>query len=77
MKGSDRNFKAHTQEYRDIELFIATDVIGPGKGRLDSRGIDIPLKPAGKGGAAQFPAGSPAQATACGQSAPVTEVAGD
>ena len=44
---------------------------------LDSRGIEIPLKPAGKGGVAQFPAGSPAQATACGQSAPVTEVAGE
>ena len=53
------------------------DEIGPGEGRLDSRGIEIPLKPAGKGGVAQFPAGSPAQATACGQSAPVTEVAGE
>ena len=42
------------------------DEIGPGEGRLDSRGIEIPLKPAGKGGVAQFPAGSPAQATACG-----------
>ena len=48
------------------------DEIGPGEGRLDSRGIEIPLEPAGKGGVAQFPAGSPAQATACGQSAPVT-----
>ena len=33
------------------------DEIGPGEGRLDSRGIEIALKPAGKGGVAQFPAG--------------------
>ena len=66
--------KRHTQEYRDTELNIVIDEIGPGEGCLDSRGIEIPLKPAGKGGVAQFPAGSPAQAT-CGQSAPVTEVA--
>ena len=67
--------KLHTQEYRDTELNIVIDEIGPGEGRLDSGGIEIPLKPAGKGGVAQFPAGSPAQATTCGQSAPVTEVA--
>ena len=66
--------KLHTQEYRDTELNIV-DEIGPGEGRLDSGGIEIPLKPAGKGGMAQFPAGSPSQATTCGQSAPVTQVA--
>ena len=59
--------KLHTQEYRDIELNIVVDEIGPGEGLLDSGGIEIPLKPAGKGGVAQFPAGSPAQATACGR----------
>ena len=58
--------KLHTQEYRDTELNIVIDEIGPGEGLLDSGGIEIPLKPAGKGGVAQFPAGSPAQATACG-----------
>ena len=67
--------KLHTQEYRDIELNIVIDEIGPGEGLLDSGGIEIPLKPAGKGGVAQFPAGSPVQATTCGQSAPMTEVA--
>ena len=71
----------HRQRYRVIEkgteLNIGIDEIGPGEGRLDGRGIEIPLKPAGKGGVAQFPAGSPAQATTCGQSAPVTEVAGE
>ena len=67
--------KLHTQKYRDTELNIVIDEIGPGEGRLDSGGIEIPLKPAGKGGVAQFPAGSPAQATTCGQAAPVTEVA--
>ena len=60
--------KLHTQEYRDIELNIVIDEIGPGEGLLDSGGIEIPLKPAGKGGVAQFPAGSPVQATTCGQS---------
>ena len=54
--------KLHTQEDRDTELNIVIDEIGPGEGRLDSGGIEIPLKPAGKGGVAQFPAGSPAQA---------------
>ena len=43
------------------------DEIGPGEGRLDSGGIEIPLKPAGKGGVAQVPAGSPAQATTGGE----------
>ena len=46
------------------------DEIGPGEGRLDSGGIKIPLKTVGKGGVAQVPAGSPSQATTCGQSAP-------
>ena len=63
--------KLHTQEYRDIELNIVIDEIGLGEGLLDSGGIEIPLKPAGKGGVAQFPAGSPVQATTCGQSAPM------
>ena len=49
--------KLHTQEYRDIELNIVVDEIGPGEGLLDSGGSEIPLKPAGKGGVAQFPAG--------------------
>ena len=44
--------KLHTQEYRDIELNIVVDDIGPGEGGLDSGGIEIPLKPAGKGGMA-------------------------
>ena len=48
---------------RARKLNIVIDEIGPGEGRLDSRGIEIPLKPAGKGGVAQFPAGSPVQAT--------------
>ena len=48
--------KQHTQEYRDTELNIVIDEIGPGEGRLDSGGIEIPLKPAGKGGLAQVPA---------------------
>ena len=39
--------KLHTQEYRDIELNIVVDEIGPGEGLLDSGGIEIPLKPAG------------------------------
>ena len=60
-----------------MDEIIVMDEIGPREGRLDSRGIEIPLKPAGKGDVAQFPAGSPAQATACGQTAPVTEVAGE
>ena len=32
--------KLHTQEYRDIELNIVVDEIGPGEGLLDSGGID-------------------------------------
>ena len=52
--------RRHTQEYRDRELNIVNDIIGPGEGLLDSGGIDIPPKPAGKGGVAQLPAGSPA-----------------
>ena len=36
--------KLHTQEYRDTELNIVIDEIGPGEGRLDSGGIEIPLK---------------------------------
>ena len=55
--------RRHTQEYRDRELNIVNDIIGPGEGLLDSGGIDIPPKPAGKGGVAQLPADSPAQAT--------------
>ena len=49
--------------HRRGELNIVNDVIGPGEGLLDSGGIDIPPKPAGKGGVAQLPADSPAQAT--------------
>ena len=30
--------KQHTQEYRDTELNIVIDEIGPGEGRLDSGG---------------------------------------
>ena len=47
----------HRQEYKDIELDILIDEIGPGEGLLDSGGIEISLKPAGKGGVAQIPAG--------------------
>ena len=32
--------KLHTQEYRDIELNIVVDEIGPGEGLLDSGGIE-------------------------------------
>ena len=39
-----------------MDEIIVMDEIGPREGRLDSRGIEIPLEPAGKGGAAQFPA---------------------
>ena len=38
--------KLHTQEYRDTELNIVIDETGAGEGRLDSAGIEIPLKPA-------------------------------
>ena len=34
--------KLHTQEYRDTKLNIVVDEIGPGEGRLDSGGIEIP-----------------------------------
>ena len=67
--------KLHTQEDRDTELNVVIDEVGPGEGRLESWGIEVPFNPAGEGGVAQVPAGSPAQATTCGQSAPVTEVA--
>ena len=60
---------------REESEVIVIDEIGPGEGLLDSGGIEIPLKPAGKGGMAQFPAGIPGQAITCGQSAPMTEVA--
>ena len=55
-------------------LKIVIDGIGPREGLLDRGGIGIQLNPAGKGGMAQFPAGSPAQASAGGQSPPVTEL---
>ena len=55
----------HTQEDRDTELNIVIDEIGPGEGRLGSWGIEGPFNPAGEGGVAQVPAGSPAQATTC------------
>ena len=45
--------KLHTQEYRDTELNIVIDEIGPGEGRLDSWGIEGPFNPAGEGGVAQ------------------------
>ena len=54
---------------------IVMDEIGPREGRLDRGGIGTPINPARKGGVAQVPAGSPAQATTYGQSAPVPEVA--
>ena len=60
--------KLHTQEDRDTELNIVIDEVGPGEGRLESWGIEVPFNPAGEGGVAQVPAGSPAQATTCGQS---------
>ena len=44
------------------KLNIVIDELGPGEGLLDRGGMDIPLNPAGKGGVAQVPAGSPAQA---------------
>ena len=48
---------------RARKLNIVIDEIGPaaGEGLLDRGGMDIPLNPAGKGGVAQVPAGSPAQ----------------
>ena len=54
--------------------------MNPREGLLDGGGIGIhassvPLNPAGKGVIAQFPAGSPAQATTGGQSPPVAEMA--
>ena len=33
-----------------MDEIVVMDEIGPGEGRLDSGGIEIPLKPAGKGG---------------------------
>ena len=59
--------KLHTQEDRDTELNIVIDEVGPGEGRLESWGIEVPFNPAGEGGVAQVPAGSPAQATTCGE----------
>ena len=49
---------------RARKLNIVIDEIGPaaGEGLLDRGGMDIPLNPAGKGGVAQVPACSPAQA---------------
>ena len=67
--------RLHAQEYRDRELNIVIDGIGPREGRLDRGGIGTPLNPAGKGGVAQVLACSPAQTTTDGQSPPVTEVA--
>ena len=61
-------------------LRIVIDEIGPREGLLDRGGIGIQLNPAGKldtrrhgDHMAQFPAGSPAQASTGGQSPPVTE----
>ena len=59
--------RLHAQEYRARELNIVIDGIGPREGRLDRGGIGTPLNPAGKGGVAQVPAGSPAQTTTDGQ----------
>ena len=52
-------------------LRIVIDEIGPREGLLDRGSIGIQLNPAGNGGMAQFPAGSPAQASAGGQSPPL------